>query len=220
MGGKRWSDEEETVIVDIANSGIPLAVSMHLLPGRTYEGAKTHASKIGVRLSEAKEWTPRERVLLKRIYASSESIKRGVRRLLPLRGYLAAKGEAQRLGLTGTKTRHGRDGYSWVEQAIEAALEDGVRMTVKQLTVKTGASLNAVNKIMAKKRGKKFRAGDWTRASNIGNWAALWELGSGPDAPRPARKTATESCRKWRNRRQIRAGQIDPFASLIQQVSA
>lgn len=216
---KRWADEENATIEAIAKEGLTLISQMHRLPGRTWNAAKIQASRLDVSISAAVVWTPRDREKLHRIYASNESIKVGLRRLLPHRSYLAAKGEAQRLGLTGTKTRLGRTGYSWVERAIESVLEDGQRLTVKQLAAKTGASINAIDKIVAKLRGKKFRVGDWTRAAGVGNWAGMWELGAGPDAPRPPRKTATECCRTSRERQRIRAGQINPFASLLEQVS-
>ena len=53
-------------------------------------------------------------------------------------------------------------------------------MTAKQLAAMTGASINAIGKVLAKNRGTKFRVADW---SHVGA-AALWELSSGPDAPR------------------------------------
>ncbi|MDN7654329.1 hypothetical protein QZM62_12830 [Burkholderia multivorans] len=216
MGGKRWSADEIATLAQIAKEGEPLISQMHRLPGRTWAAARHHAAKNGITFKELTSWSPEDHALLREIYRSNESIKLGVRRLLPHRSYLAAKGEAQRIGLTGTKTRTGRTGYSWIERALEDALAGGNCLTVKQLARKTGASLNAVGKVLAKLRGQKFRVAEW---ASVGG-AAIWALGSGPDAPRRPRRTPSEVCRAYRERSRIRSGRVDPFASLIQQVTA
>lgn len=220
MGGRRWTNEEDAVLAAIAKEGLTLISQMHRLPGRSYFGAKIEASRVGIALSQGSPWSPAERATLKRIYKGNESIKAAVCRLLPQRGYLAAKGEAQRLKLGGTITRHGRDGYSWVENAIAALLEDGARMTVKQLTAEIGASANAVDKALNRKRGKKFRVGDWTRTSIHGDWAGMWELGAGDDATRPAPKTPSQSAREWRARKRSGVPGHNPFATSMCQVTA
>ena len=126
-----------------------------------------------------------------------------MRRLLPSRSYLAAKGEAQRLGLSGTKPRTGRTGYSWIERALEDALADGARMTAKQLAAMTGASINAIGKVLAKNRGTKFRVADWSHVgARYGNSVAA--------RMRRARRTSAEACRAYRQRRRVRAGHVDP----------
>lgn len=216
MGGRRWSDDEIATMARIAAAGETLISQMHRLPGRTWAAARIVASREGIVFKDSVTWSADEQARLRKIYRSNESIKLGVRRLLPGRSYLAAKGEAQRLGLSGTKPRTGRTGYSWIERALEAALADGSRMTAKQLAAITGASINAIGKVLAKNRGTKFRVADWSHAGA----AALWELGSGPDAPRRARRTSAEACRAYRQRQRIRAGHVDPFATLIQQVTA
>ncbi|MEZ7524028.1 hypothetical protein [Burkholderia vietnamiensis] len=215
MGGKRWSDEETATIAQIAAEGVTLISQMHRLPGRTWAAARIHASRERIVLTEAVAWSPEEQAALRKIYRSNESIKLGMKKLLPHRGYLAAKGEAQRLGLSGTKPRTGRTGYSWIERALETVLEDGGRMTVKQLAQKTGASVNAIGKVLTKQRGKKFRVGDWSRPGG----AAMWELGTARDAPREQRAPA-DYCRVYREKCRIRAGHINPFASLVHQVTA
>ncbi|MBB2928371.1 hypothetical protein [Paraburkholderia silvatlantica] len=220
MGGRRWSPEEKAVLKAIAGERLTLISQMHRLPGRTWEGAKNQAAKLDISLSEAMKWTPRERKLLAQIYRSKESIKQGVRRLLPHRNYVEAKGEAQRIGLSGKKMRRGREGYSWVWEAIERALADGQSMTCAQLMVATGASRNSIDKLLARYHGKKVRVGDWARSGRCGNLSAKWELGVGPDALKPPRKTASIACREYRERQAVRAGRVDPFASLVRQVSA
>jgi len=220
MGGKRWSDAEEAVLAAIAKEGKPLIGQMHRLPGRTWDAAKNHGAIIGLSFSLAESWTDAEREILRGIYRGNVSIKVGVAKLLPHRTYTQAKGEAQRIGLSGTGTRRGRTGYSWVEKAMETVLADGQKFTVKQLAARTGAAVDTVQNMVQTQRGKKFRVAGWTRATLTGDWAAMWELGSGPDAPRPPRKTPTECCRDYRQKKRLRAGGLNPFASLAMQVAA
>lgn len=219
MGGKRWLDEENAQIKTLAEQGLTLIDNMHLLPGRTHDAAKVQASRLGVCLKDAATWTPEDHKLLRAIYRGDESIKAAVRRLLPHRGYSAARHEAQRLGIAGVK-RAGRSGYSWVFAAIEIALEDGKRLTSNQLITVTGASKNAVNTAIRNNHGKKIRIGDYTRESKVGNRSALWELGAGPDAPKPPPKSTAECCRDFKARKRAAAGHFDPFAGLVQQVTA
>jgi hypothetical protein len=220
MGARRWSPAEEAVLKEVAESDLTLSSQMHRLPGRTFDAARNHASRIGCALRAADAWTPEEIRVLKKIWRGDESIKAAVARLLPHRGYLAARGEAQRLGISGSKARTGRTGYSWVARACEEILQDGQRLSIIQLAERTGASRNAVHKALVKLQGTKFRVAEWVRFSTFGDLAGLWELGSGPDAPRPARKSAAVANRESRERRMIRAGQGNPFFSLMKQVAA
>ncbi|WOD19819.1 hypothetical protein [Paraburkholderia kirstenboschensis] len=219
MAGK-WTAAENALLAEIANSDMSLCSQMHRFPGRTWDAARTHASRIGISLRAAEAWTPEEVRILKKIWRGNESIKAAVARLLPHRGYLAARGEAQRLGISGCKARTGRTGYSWVARACEEILQDGQRLSIIQLAERTGASRNAVHKALVKLHGGKFRVGEWARFSTFGCNAGLWELGSGPDAPRPPRKSASRANREAKERRMIRAGQGNPFFSIMNQVAA
>lgn len=219
MGGKRWTEEEHAVLRKLAEDGLPLIHNMDRLPARTYDGARVHASKKGIVLSECIFWAAWEQERLREIYRSNESIKVGLKRHLPHRSYLAAKGEAQRLGLMGTKKRIGSKGRSWVLRAIELQLADYKQMTIPELVVATNASISAVFQTLNAVRGKKVRVCRWTRRSNVGDWMAVWELGSGADEPRPPRKSPLASQRDWKARKRIRAGHFDPFAALARQVT-
>jgi len=220
MGGKRWSNEENAILEAIAKEGAPLISQMHRLPGRTWESAKGHATGKGIRFSEASTWTDAERAILRQIYAGTESIKLGVSRRLPGRSYASAKAEASRLEIVGSVSRSERTGYSWIDLSLETILANGERMTVKQLAKQIGAQVQSVHNLLSKMRGTKYRIAEWTRETLTGDWAARWELGVGPDARRPARMTATECCRGYRQRLRMRAGATNPFASLVQQVAA
>jgi len=220
MGGRAWQDHENEQIKRLAEQGLTLIENMHLLPGRTHDAAKCQASRLGISLTEAEAWSKEDRKILRAIYAGKESIKAEVRRLLPHRGYGAARREARLLGIAGSKGRAGRSGYSWVFAAIEIALEDGRKLTSNQLIAVTGASKNAVNTVLRNNHGKKIRIGDWTRENKVGNFSGLWELGAGPDAPKPPKKSSTAACRDFRARKRALAGHFDPFAGLVQQVTA
>lgn len=220
MGNKRWSPVEKAAIAQIAKEGVHLIDSMDRLPNRTYEAAKIYASKHGIKFGSNAPWTEEERALLRQIYRSKESIKVGVHRLLPNRGYISAKGEAQTLGLAGTKKRTGRTGLSWVERAVENLLEQSDLLTNREIVQKTGASISSIDRALRRMHGKKAHIGGWTRPFGNGDYAARWAIGGGADAPRPPRKTVRDACRTYRIKQQIRAGHIDPFATLIQQVAA
>ncbi|MFP4895604.1 hypothetical protein [Paraburkholderia sp. EG304] len=220
MGARRWSAAEEAVLREVAESDLTLLSQMHRLPGRTWAAARNHACRNGLALRAAEVWSPEEIRLLKKIWRGNESIKAAVARLLPHRGYLAARAEAQRLGISGCKARTGRTGYSWVARACADVLQDGQRLTIDQLSERTGASCSAVDKALRKERGITFRVGEWARLATYGDHAGLWELGGGPDAPRPPRKASSVANRDAQERRMIRAGQGNPFFSLIKQVAA
>lgn len=219
MGGKTWTPEEEEVLREVSRTGVTLLSQMHRLPDRTHTSARGWASKKGIPLKETQAWSFEERQILRRIYRGEASLKVGLKRL-PGRTYAAAKTEAARLGLAGMRAGKRGSGYSWVENAISKLLEDGGRMTVKQLSAACGASQNAADKALNRQRGKKFRVGDWTRTSIHGDWSGLWELGSGPDADRPARKSASQACREWRARKNCSSTDFNPFSTMLMQVAA
>lgn len=220
MGARAWSEAEVEILRDIAKSDLTLVSQIDRLPGRTINASRTHAHRIGISLKAADGWSKDEIRMLKKIWLGDESCKAAVARLLPDRGYFAAKGEAQRLGLAGKVSRKGRLGYSWIARACEDALQDGRRMSSEQLAEKVGATQNAVQCALVKARGRSFRVGEWIRLSTYGRYCGLWELGSGSDAEKPAPTTFAEANRRARDRRHVREGRANPFGSLINQVSA
>ncbi|WP_321896014.1 hypothetical protein [Paraburkholderia heleia] len=213
-----WSDDEDDVLRDVARRGVLLIDEMHRLPGRTYCAARQHAwSHLKLRLGR-RTWSEEEYAILRQIYASDESVKRGVARLLPSRTYNQAKQEAAKIGLANLGVQRVY-GYSSIFYRIERVLADGRKASVKQLAAELGVSISAVGRALNKQRGSRARVGDYGRLSN-GGLEDLWVLGAGPDAPRPPRKTSSEACRGKRARAKVRAGRFDPFATLRQQVAA
>ncbi|CAB3783193.1 hypothetical protein LMG28688_01598 [Paraburkholderia caffeinitolerans] len=213
-----WTSEEDDVLRDVARRGVGLIGEMHRLPGRTHSAARQHAwaalkLKLGGRV-----WTDDERETLRRIYASDESVKHAVGRLLPGRTYSMAKQEAVRLDIASGKVRRVY-GYSLIFYRAERLLADGRKVSVKQLAAELGSSISATKRALKRQHGVRTRVGDYGRLSN-GHWEDLWMLGSGPDAPRPPRRTAAQVCRLKRARAKVREGRIDPFATLRQQIAA
>lgn len=214
-----WSEEEDDVIRDVARRGLSLIDEMHRLPGRTWAGARQHAwSHLKLRLSVQRAWSDDEHAILRQIYASDESVKHGCARLLKSRTYNQAKQEAAKIGLANQGV-HRVYGYSSIFYRIERALAEDRAASVKELAAELGVSIAATGRALNKQRGARARVGDYGRISN-GGLEDLWVLGSGPDAPRPPRKTSTAACRTKRARAKVRAGRFDPFSTLRQQIAA
>lgn len=213
-----WTEAEDDVLRDVARRGVPLIDEMHRLPGRTWAGARQHAwSHLKLRLA-ARKWTDEEHAILRQIYASDESVKHGVARLLSTRTYSQAKQEAVKIGLANLGIRRVY-GYSSIFYRIERALAEGRKASVKELAAELGVSISQTGRALNKQRGTRVRVGGYGRLSN-GGLEDLWMLGAGPDEPRPARKTATAACRAKRARAKVRAGRFDPFSTLRQQIAA
>lgn len=217
---KKWTGEEFRILRQISDSKKPLVDQLHLLPGRTFDAAKSQACKNGIRLTGADDWSPEEIEILRKIWRGNKSIKALVRDLLPNRTYDSARAAAKRNGFARSSRfgTRGRTGYSWILRALETALSDDEPMTVKQLAAEVGTTVGAVGIVLKRHHGTTFRIGGWTR--NGVHVSARWELGKLPDEPRPAPRTALECARTYRQRRAVRAGVINPFSTLIHQVAA
>jgi hypothetical protein len=216
---KAWTELEVATLAEIAARHLPLSSQMHRLPGRTPNAARMHGSRLKIRFSDELEWSDEERAILRRIYAGDKPIKFAVRAELCGRTYRAALSEAIRLGIAGEKSRRPRVGYGWVGAAIDRLLAKRT-MTCEELAAGTGASLASIRKIFQTRPPHKYYVADWIRIGGARGWTPVWGAGDFPDAPRPPRKSARDACRDYRSRRRIRAGRVDPFASLALQVAA
>ncbi|MFM0435923.1 hypothetical protein PQQ84_05640 [Paraburkholderia strydomiana] len=219
MGGRRWTVEEEAVLKEVAGSDVTLLSQMHRLPGRDWNAAKCRACKLGLKLTNHVAWTEEERAILREIWASKSSIKAGMKRL-PNRNYDAARSEAQRLGILGKRGTAGRTGYAFVQPAIVSALENESPLSAERIASITGATLRQVHKVLKSEHSTIFRIDGYMRKSTFGDPAALWALGSDPDASRPEPKAARLSRRDYNERKRVASGRFDPFASLMKQVAA
>lgn len=216
--GRAWTKDEESILEGICNSKASLVSQMHRLPGRSWDAAKSHASRMGFALSRARKWSLAEQAILREIWTGRAAIKLGLRRL-PGRSYASAKAEAARIRLTGARMK-GRTGYSWLEPVVKSVLVKESPMTIARIADVTGASISGIENILRMGHGSTFHVADWYRKSAYGDYARMWALGVGPDAPKPARKSPAMSHREWAQRKRVQMGAINPFASLVQQVAA
>jgi hypothetical protein len=212
MCAKRWSEDEDAVLAELSRNRLRLSEHMHRLPGRTYYGARKHADLLQLTFRNG-AWTRAEQAALRKIYRSNESVKHAVARLLPGRTYTMAKAEARRLGITGAKRKR-EYGYSAIFRGVERLLKGGKRMTISELAASLGVSICGVRGAVEKQHGKRIRVVEYPRV-NGGSRTRRWALGAGPDELRPRRKTAKEACSEYRARQRIRAGAVNPFATMI-----
>jgi hypothetical protein len=216
MARNPWTAAEDDILREIYRTR-SLVSQMHRLPGRSFEGARMHAKRLGLADPAFNSWTPDEDEILRRAYANGTPIKVALRDL-PGRQPRAAIARAQRIGLTGTFSGITGSSFSWVEQAVRSALEDGFPMTIRQLAEVTRASLPGINYTVRRLHGNGLYIEGWDRSGN--SHAARWMLGTKRDAKRPARKRSADSCRQWRARQKLAVGGFNPFAIAMQQVAA
>jgi hypothetical protein len=216
MARNPWSEAEDEILRDIYSTR-SLVTQLHRLPGRTFPGARMRAKRLGLADPGFNAWTPEEDEIIRRAYANGTPIKVAIRDL-PGRLPRATISRAERIGLTGKFNGKTGSSFSWVEQAVRNALEDGIPLTVRQLADATGASLPGLNYIVRKLHRNAIYIDGWTPFGN--GHAARWMLGNKRDAAKPSAKPAAESCRQWRARRKLRTTGFNPFATAMQQVAA
>ncbi|WP_250467650.1 hypothetical protein [Caballeronia sp. GAFFF2] len=219
MGGKRWSDEEKAVLREIYDAEACLSENMHRLPGRTFHSAKSKASKYGMAIANERFWSEEEKAILAKIWRGKQSIKVGLKQL-PGRSYDSARAEAQRLGLTYRKKKLGRTGYSHLESVVAAILEEGIPLTIKEMVERTGHSFHGIETVLRRRHGRAFHIAGYQRMSQYGNLTARWMVGKADDAVKPPRKSASQACREWRFRQQLKRHGHNPFSTIAQQVAA
>jgi hypothetical protein len=209
MGGKSWTHAEEAILKDVFESGHNIAQSVSRFPGRTYEGIKAHASRIGLEHADYRSWTPEEDAILREIWTTPRCIKVGMHRL-ERRSYEAAKIRAARLGL-GKKTPAEKGTRSYVLSSVKAILAGGVQMSMKEIAARTGIDRKSIQGIISDNRGREFYIAGW---EHVDAWHHVMKfaLGVGPDAPKPAPKTQQEYWKGYRDRRRIAHGNFNPFA--------
>lgn len=216
MGRVTWTMEEDRILREIYSTR-GLVSQIHRLPGRSFNAARMRAHRIGLADPAFNAWTPEEDEVVRRAYANGTPIKVAVRDL-PGRKPRATIARAERLGLTGKFNGITGSTFSWVEQALRSALEEGIPLTVRQLAAATGASLPGLNYTVRRLHGSGIYIESWASTSN--GHAARWMLGNKRDAQRPVPKRAADSCRQWRARQKLKTTGFSPFAIAMQQVAA
>src|SRR6185437_2809689 len=137
---------------------------------------------------------------------------------LPGRKPRATIARAQRIGLTGKFNGTTGSCFSWVEQALRKALDEGMPLTARQLAEVTGASIPGLQYTIRRLHGNGLYIESWANSGN--GHAARWMLGSKRDAQKPAAKRGADSCRQWRARQKLKSPGFNPFAIAMQQVAA
>jgi hypothetical protein len=211
-----WTPEHDAILTEMYRRG-KISTQLHLLPGRTLRACIMRAQRIGVSMTGPSTWTK----------AEDQAIRRGYKHGIPLkeiaaeldgRSPRAICARAIRLGLNGKFAGKTGSTFSWIEMAARKALEDGIPLTARALIAATGASNPGMVHLLRRVHGKGFYIANWENCGHT--YAAMWALGDEPDAERPAKKTAADSCRAWRARQKLKVGAGNPFATLILQVAA
>lgn len=217
MGGKSWTPEEDARLKEVFERGDNIARSVEYFPGRTYDGIKVRATRIGVVHADYRSWTPEEDEILRDIWTTPLSIKAGMHRL-ERRSYDAAKIRALRLRL-GAKTPAEKGTRSWVLRAVKAVLAKGVHMSMSEIAEATGVDRKSIQDVISNHHGKTFYVADWKRV-DTNHLAMKWAIGTGPDAPKPPPKSPLEYWKGYRDRKRIARGAFNPFATVSGEVVA
>lgn len=214
---KRWTEEENARLKEAFGSGSRVEEIVSMFPSRTKDAVKVHASRLGIIHPNYREWSADEDTILREIWFAPRSIKNGLHRL-PGRSYDAAKLRANRLKL-GIKPPSEKGTQSWVLRAIIGTLSNDVQMTSQEIAAATGADRGSIQNILARWRGVQFRISGWARVDS-NHLSKRWALGPGEDAPKPPRRPALECHKAFRERRRIKKGLLNPFATAAGFVSA
>jgi hypothetical protein len=211
-----WTNAEDEILRDIYKTR-SLVSQMHRLPGRSFESARMRAHRIGLADPAFSAWTPEEDEVIRRAYANGTPIKVAIRDL-PGRKPRATIARAERIGLTGKFNGTTGSSFSWVEQALRKALDEGMPLTARHLSEVTGASIPGLKYTIRRLHGNGLYIESWANSGN--GYAARWMLGSKRDAKKPEAKRSADSCRQWRARQKLKSTGFNPFAIAMQQVAA
>lgn len=215
MGAPKWTEAEDAILRENwLNNRDSVDRWAHLIPYRTRNGIVKRAEFIGLgnRLDE-RAWTKDEDDRLRRAWDEPGPLKWKLNQF-PGRTWPALCNRGKFLGLKrrthkrviGMKT-------AWVEEVLINTLQNADALTVKELSVLTGASVSQVYKLLSDGHGKKYRIAEWTRTrfTGCGGWWPKWELGSAPDASKPANRTNAQRNASVRSKRRIKQLQNNPF---------
>jgi hypothetical protein len=215
MGAPKWTEAEDLILRENwLNNRDAVAKWAHLIPGRSAWGISKRAEFLGLgnRMDE-RAWSPEDDDRLRAAWNSPGPLKWKLNQF-PGRTWPALCNRGVFLGLPRrTDKRVVGTNVSWAEDQIVKALTDADPLTVKDLVRLTGVSTSHVQRLLEDGHGTKYRVPEWTRNrfTGCGDWWPKWELGVGPDAPKPAKQTAAERNAKVRAKRRMKAAQSNPF---------
>lgn len=214
---RRWSPEEDARLVEFHASTLSTEEIARQFEGRTVPAVQSRMKKLklGVRTIARAKWTPEEYEILTRIWFEEGTMKVLIAKNLPHRSWRTTLEHGLSIGLRPRGAHARRHSYSWATEELDRVLAAEPNLAVSEIVARCKASRVRVTTLLSNGRGKYFRSG-WRN----GRKTPLWSLGPGPDVQPPAAATPTEICRRARQRKRVRMGRIDPFATLVQQVAA
>jgi hypothetical protein len=98
-------------------------------------------------------------------------------------------------------------------------LKTGYCGTTYEIAEKTRASHQRTRTMLREGHGTKYHIAGWKKCGGSSNWVAVWRFGPGADVPKPLPKEGKENSHEYRERRKIRQGKVNPFATLVSQVT-
>lgn len=215
MGAPKWTEAEDLILRENwLNNRDAIEKWAPLIPGRTRNGIAKRAESLGLgKRTDERAWSPEEDARLRQAWNAPGPLKWKLDQF-PGRTWAALCNRGVFLGLpTRTKKRVIGMKTAWAEDLIVQALQDSDPLTVKELALKSRVSPSHVGRLLSDGHGKKYRIADWTRTrfTGCGDWWPKWELGNGPDDPKPAKQTRPERNKSVRAKRRIKAAQRNPF---------
>lgn len=162
-------------------------------------------------------WTPDQNALLRKHWSTGENLKT-LLHLFGNRSYKAVVSHAKKQLKLGPrpKTARGVPGYAW--DWIKAELERGGSGTAPELVKRTGLTTAPVCKELKNANpgpDGEVHIVEWRRRSTGGEPVAVYAIGPGENAVKPANLTIAEKNQLARERKQHRA---NPFATAMHQV--
>lgn len=162
-------------------------------------------------------WTPEQEKLLREHWLGGGNLKQHLH-LFGDRSYKAIVSHAKKnLGL-GRRPRSARGVPAYAWDWIKAELADGGPGTAPELVKRTGLTTAPVCKELKKANpgpDGEVHIVEWRRRSTGGEPVAVYAIGPGQNAEKPANLTVAQKNQIARERKQSRA---NPFATAMQQV--
>lgn len=209
MGAPKWTEPEDAILRDNwLNNRDAVAKWMHLIPDRTRDGISKRAAFLGLgnRMDE-RAWSKEDDDRLRAVWAAPGPLKWKLDQF-PGRTWPALCNRGVFLGLPRrTAQRVIGVNAAWAEDQIVKVLTNSDPLTVKELARMSGVSITHVQRLMSDGEGKKYHVGAWTRTrfTGCGDWWPKWELGGGPNVPKPEKQTRAERNAHVRAKRRMKA---------------
>lgn len=217
-----WTSEDDERLRAFHATDLSAARIAAHFDGRTLDAVKGRMRKLklGVRKMARVKWTPAEYALLRRIWFEKGPLKHLCVKHFPKRSWRSVMEHGIEIGLPPRAAIKGNT-YSWVGEELDRVLAAQPNLTVPELVARCSGSRKRITWLLQIGHGARYHKSGWERVRKTGNgaWWPRWSLGPGADAPIPVPLTNSDYARNYRARQRVLAGQIDPFATLRQQIA-